>query len=101
MNSINQAHQRVWRWWSAPPPEEIVRDREALLKYELSLIHKAAHKEAEEIIAELVNIESMKPPKPIYIEASLLTAEQVKAMTAEEHERAKRELGHNLKPRER
>lgn len=93
MNSMNQAHQRVWRWWSAPPPEEIIRDREALLKYELSLIHKAMHEEAEGIIAELRQIEAMKPPKPIYIEASLLTAQQVEAMTAAEHDRAKRELG--------
>jgi len=80
---VSAACQRVWRWWSDPPTEEIIRDREALLKYELSLIHKAAHAEAEGIIAELRSIEAMKPPKPVYIETSLLTAEQVKRIIGE------------------
>ena len=100
MNSFGQT-QRVWRWWSEAPPKEILGSREALLQYELSLIHRAFKEEAKEIIAELVNIEAMKPPKPIYMEASLLTAQQVEAMIEEQHERAKRELGFDLKPRPR
>lgn len=71
---------KIWRWWSAPPSWEIMNDREALLKYELSLIQKAAHEEAEGIIAELRNIEAMKPPKPIYSEAMLLSAEAAAAI---------------------
>lgn len=69
---------KTWRWWSAPPSWEIMNDREALLKYELSLIEKAGYEEAESIISELRQIEAMKPPKPIYIESMLLSAEQVK-----------------------
>lgn len=83
MSAASQAKERIWRWWSEAPPKEILGDREALLQYELSLIHRAFKEEAKEIIAELVNIEAMKPPKPIYIDASLLTAEQVKKMTGE------------------
>lgn len=100
MNSFDQT-QRVWRWWSKAPPKEILGDREALLQYELSLIHRAFTEESREIIAELVNIEAMKPPRSIYMEASLLTAQQVQAMTSADHERAKRELGHKLKERPR
>jgi len=74
------AQPRVWRWWTAPPPWEIMNDREALLNYELSLIHKAAHDEAEAIIQELVEIEARKPPKPFYIESMMLSAEVVAAM---------------------
>lgn len=50
-----------WRWWGSPPPEEVMQDREALLRYEFSLIQKAYMEECEPVTKELAEIESMKP----------------------------------------
>ena len=51
---------RNWRWWSDPPPEEVIRDREALLKYELILIQTAYMEEANLVTKELAQIQGMK-----------------------------------------
>lgn len=74
------AQGKIWRWWSAPPSWEVMADREALLKYELSLIHKAMQEEIQPIIDELVEIAARKPPSPIYIESLLLSAEAAAAI---------------------
>ena len=65
-------------------PQEGMSDTEAQLKRQLAELHLECQQRAEPIIRQLCKIESMRPPRPIFIDASMIDP----AMLAQLHRKA-------------
>lgn len=56
-------------------PPYAIDDAERVLKNELAELHVMFHRHAEPILRQLGRLEAMKPPRPIWIDAGMLSQE--------------------------